>query len=325
MPPKKNKPEIAWKQEPIRFTRRIAAVVDGQSPSLERRIATPFSALHKADVLAGWAPFDTLASLGDGEMDAIVIPGPGLDEKQALELKRAAGKLILDLDSPLVLDERGQANLGALLPLVDAVTVPTQLIATRMRPHHPRVFVLPHLLRHELWQGYSRDIVRGQRTLRVALPESCHPEVENAVRFLADKYGERVQWVRFEPLALYPDEEREFYPTVDVVVVPPPAERTQAPESLLLPAMAAQCMVVCDVNYRYVRHMHSGRIVPRANVHAWLDALNGAIVDSRTRILCGRNARTHAMRRNPDRCLGEVFLPYRLVVPESSPVSYATA
>lgn len=308
--------------QPRQFTRRIAAVVEHSTPSVERRIATPFSVLHEADMLAGWAPYETLVELEPNSLDCIVIPNPVMDAEQIERLQKVARTLVLDLDAPMALDERHLGMLHLALGKVDAVTVPHETLASRLRTYHERVFVIPHLLRGEIWRGYQRDIIPGKAQVVIGAPYECGEAIEASLAFIQNKYLERVRIDRFDPYGLDPFQEREVYAGFDAVLVPPPFERSQSSLSPILPAMAGQCCIVADRLWPGLRHEQTGLYVGRETVHHWTQTINRVMVDSRLRVMMGRNARSQARRHTPEVKLHQVALPFRLVVPESDPVSY---
>lgn len=307
-------------QQPRVFTRRISAVVNEATPSTERRIATPFAVMHEANILAGWAPYAELAALQDGALDAIVLPNPGATDEELRELKRVGTRLLLDLDAPMMLDEDGQDKLRLALEHVDAVTVPTDLLASKIRPYHPHVFTVPSLVRPELWTGTTR--YPGKPPVRIGLPVHGTEGMELAVSLLQAKYGERVQWTRFDAMTLSPAEEVEIYTQFDIVILPPLPDRTQGSLAPVLPAQMAQCCVIGDRFWPGIKHDHSGMQVGRDSQNHWVQTINRAIQDSRLRLTIGRNARALARRWTPQIKLSQIVLPYRLTIPESAPVQY---
>jgi hypothetical protein len=303
------------------FNRRIAAVVDAMTPALERRIATPFSILHETGTLAGWAPYATLAALDDGALDGIVIPGVSATPERLTGLRRVGRSLLLDLDETTSLAGNEGEMVFELLPLVDAVTVPGELFAARLRPHHPHVFVIPDLLRADVWRERRRqNAPRGQQ-LVIGAPSSCPPTVEEALDRAARKHGERVRIERYDWWTIESVREPDHYLGLDIVVLPAPPERHMAAMGPLLPAMAAGCGIVADALWPVLRNRGLGWVVGLDTPVRWTGALDMAIRDSQRRITMGRLASSQARRWTPDLKLNQIFLPYRLMVRESSQFS----
>lgn len=316
--------EEARKQPvPRRFTRRIAAVVDVAAPSLERRVATPFGALHEMDILGGWAPYDTLRELDEGDLDGIVIPGLSATPERVRELKRVGRSTIIDLELRTSLEGEEREKLEELLPLVDAVTVPTEIFASRLRSLHPHVFVVPDLLRTDIWRGQKRQVAPKRPFVKLGVPSECPDSIETALQTLQDKYMDRLIVERIDWWALYPQEEPERYLDLDIVVLPPPAERHQVGIAPMLPAMAAGCAVVADRLWPLIKHGNTGYHVGRDTPVQWAGTLNRVIQDGRNRITVGRAANAQARRWTPENRIQQIALPIRLVVPKSGPVSYA--
>lgn len=300
------------------YTRSIGCIINEPTPITERRLVTPMSALHEANIFVGYGNFFDV--LDRQAMDAVVISNPGPSVDQLMALKNVAGKIVLDLDAPLVLDKDGLRLLEEALPIIDAVTVPTELIASRLRPYHNHVFVVPHVLRWPLWEQSRRVIKRP--TIKVGLPYQTTPAIEAAVAHLTDKFIERVEWVRFDWASLMPEEEPNVYYDLDIVILPPPVERHQTSLAPLLPAMAAQCCIVADRNWSFLKHNYTGVHVGRDSTINWTTAIRGMIYDSHLRIIIGRNARAIAKRQTPFLKINQVALPYRLLIPEHDPVYY---
>lgn len=308
---------------PRMFTRRIAAVVNEVTPSIERRIVIPFSALHEVGMLTGWATFAELIQEPDGVLDGLVLPGIDFTPEQVAQLRTKATAIMLDLDAPLVLDATQQDRLYQLIPLVDAVLVPTELLASRLRPYHSHVFVAPHTLNGELWKDFTRPVAPRLPYIRVAVPQQLTEPMGHAVAHLQDRFGDRARWTTFDWQQLSSEDERIFYPEQDVVIVAPPPERHQGSLAPLLPAMAAQCAIVADRHWTALRHGDTGYLVGRDTAINWTQTLARVMHDSRNRILVGRNARSAARRHTPYTKLNQLALPYRLLVPEQDPFTLA--
>lgn len=308
--------------KPRAFTRRIAAVVDVRSPELDHRVATPFNVLHEMDVLAGWAPFETLTELKDDDMDGIVVPGVSATPERVRDLKRIGRTATLDLGLRTSLEGEEREKLLELLPMFDAVTVPTEIFASRLRPLHPHVFVVPDLLRREIWHGLKRQVSPKRPFVKVGLPREVPETVEAAVAANAEKYGERVAFHRFDWWEVFPHEQPDLYLDLDIVLLPAPKERHQVGLAPVLPAMAAAGAVIADRLWPLVKHGSSGYQIGRDSAINWTSTLNKAIQDSRNRIVVGRIAAGQARRWTPENRLHQIALPVRLVVPTSGPTTY---
>lgn len=308
---------------PRQFTRRVAAVVDARTPELDHRIATPFNALHELDILAGWAPFDAISELDDQVMDGLVLPGVSASPDRVRVLKRVGRTVILDLGTRVSLLGEEAEKLESLLPLVDAVTVPNEIFASRLRSHHPRVFVVPDLIRREVWAGKRRQVAPKRPFVKIGLPHDVPDTVETAVAANKEKYGDRMLVHRFNWWEVFPHEEPDLYLDLDIVLLPAPAERHQVGVAPVLPAMASAGCVIADRLWPLVKHGATGYQIGRDSAINWTSTLNRAIQDSRLRIVMGRNASAQARRWTPDNKLHQIALPMRLVVPTSGPFSYA--
>lgn len=308
---------------PRAFTRRIAAVVDARTPELDHRIATPFNSLHETDTLAGWAPYDVIADLDENALDGIVLPGVSASPERVATLKRVGRTVILDLGARTSLEGEEAEKLAALLEHVDAVTVPSEIFASRLRTRHPRVFVVPDLIRREIWHGRRRQVAPKRPFVKIGLPREVPDNVEAAVTANAEKYGERAIFHRFDWWEIFPVEEPDLYLDLDIVLLPAPAERHQVGVAPILPVMASGGCVIADRLWPLVVHGKTGYQIGRDTAINWTSTLNRAIQDSRLRIVMGRNASAQARRWTPENKLHQIALPLRLVVPTSGPVSYA--
>ena len=305
---------------PRQFTRRIAAVADIFTPAFARRIETTWEIFYEAGIVGGWAPFDNLAALPEEAMDGIVCPGLYRPE-QLEQLRKATKALILDLDAPAVWSDEARELLMETLSLYDGVIVPSNLLASKIRPYHDRVFVTSHLLRGKVWRGTTRPLRRDKVT--VAYPTTIDETLQTVIDTLANNYGDRVEWVPFDWYRLSPIEEPSRYVDFDVVLVPACHDRNQVSAAPILPAFAAQCTVVADVHWPLVRHRTTGLQIGKNTVDAWRSEIKSAINDSRLRIRLGRAAYHTATRYTPQVRMNEVLLPYRLLVPEGAPFQYA--
>lgn len=309
---------------PRTFTRRIAAVADDMGPSFQRRIGAPFSILHEANIMPGWADGNTIAALEDEALDAVILPGTGFTPEDVSRFRRVSKKIILDVDAMTRL-AANREELDALLPLVDAVIVPSDLMASRLRPYHHHVFVIPDLLLTELWTGKSRQIVPGKGHVTVGLPPQLPPSIAAAVEHLTEKHGNRVRWQTIDWASIDPKDEPDVYLKLDLVILPAPEERHMTPLAALLPPMAAGCAVIADRLWPMIRHEVTGWHVGRDNAINWTTTINKGILDSHRRIMIGRQAAASARRWTPRTKFNQIVLPYRMVVPQSTPVTYVGA
>lgn len=319
------------------FTRRIAAVLDHQDATTDRRIAIPFSAMHKADLLAGWADFQTLVNLEPNSLDAITIPFmSGLTDDHFNALRTTAPILFLDVPAPMALDEAGMDELFAALKQVDTVTVPTELLANKFRAYHPRVFCIPDVLDGDIWRGFERPTKRkvemesdhaafGKKyevVIGVQSPEINGEALEHALQAVINQFGEQVRLSRFEWMHVRPADAPKVYGEFDLVVVPSPIIPSQVTDAPVLPAMAAGCAIVADRHYRLIKHGTTGTVVSRDTASGWFEVIRRQVQDSRNRQLQGKNARSLARRYTATNLLNKLFLPYRLSIPAGEPVAY---
>lgn len=304
------------------FDRRIAAVIDAASPALERRIMTPFSILHETGTLAGWAPYAEIANLADGALDGIYVPGASATPEQMKNLRRVSRSIMLDLDSTTSLKGGEGEAVWALLPLADAVIVPSEVFAARLRPHHPHVFVVNDLLQPQLWRERTRTAAPRRPQVAIGAPLACPGTVEEALARIQEKHGERVRIVRYDWRTLFAADQPDHYLDLDLAILPAPDERHMASVAPLLPAMAAGCGIIADRLWPLIRHGTTGWQIGRDTAVAWTGVINMAVLDSRKRITMGRAASAQARRWTPELRRNQIFLPVRLVVPRSEPVVY---
>lgn len=303
--------------KPRQFTRKIMAVVDEPNGALARRIMTPFSVLDRANILTGWAPYQAMLQLTDQSIDGIIVPGL-MTPLQLEELRRVGRTLILDLDAPQPWGGAEQERLFAMLPYLDGVIAPTPLLASRLRPYHKHVFALPHMLRQGIWHGFT-PIKRS--TVNVGLPMEIDDQLARAVEDLRAKHGGRILWQSFDWRSLNPVDEMVRYRDLDVVVLPQISDRTQMSFGPMLPAMAAFGTVVGDRYWPQLQHRRNGIMIMRPDAKSWTVELNAILMDGASRARIGRAARSSALRQMVEGNLGQVFLPYRILVPESAPVT----
>jgi hypothetical protein len=303
------------------FTRKVMAVIDEPNPLVARRIMTPFSVLDRMKVLTGWAPLQAILALDEQSLDGVICPSL-LHVSELEQLSRVARSIILDVDAPLDWDVPMQDKLFAMLPYCSGLMVPTPLIAGKLRPYHSRVFVVPHLLRRGIWQNVGQPPIR---TVQVAIPHELETAQESAIALLRERYGERVTWQSFDWRTLDPLDELTFYRQFDVVVLPSFADRVQASLAPLLAPMAAQCVVVGDRHWTAINHRENGLMITRPDAKTWAQEINTLLQDRRLRLRIGRAARGVAMRHTAENKLSQIFLPYRVLVPESEPVSIEEA
>jgi glycosyltransferase involved in cell wall biosynthesis len=297
------------------FTRRIMAVVDVVTPSTARRIQTPFSVMHEADISAGWAPFVEFKAMADQSLDGIICPGL-VTEEELQELKRVGRSVLLDIDAPLIWSEENKNLLLETIGLYDGVTVPNTTFASRLRAYHDRVFVTQHTLQGPLWKEAPGKETHDK--IVIAVPESYDQTLDDAFELLQNYFGDKVEFRPFNWFDYMPGEEVLFYTDVDVVVLPPPHEHVQFSYAPVLPAMAGGCVVVGDVHWPGIKHMQTGMHIGRHITKQWAQYLRTAIEDSRVRQRIGRNAHQFASRHTADRMVGHLALPYRLLIPEGS-------
>lgn len=330
----------AKEREPVarEFTRRIAAVVNELDGAVDRRISAPFSALHKANILAGWGDYDTLISLGPNAQDAIVVPFlAGLSEDEFDALRVVAPVLFLDIPTPLLLDQAGIQLLYEAMRKVDAVLVPNDLLAMKLRAYHDRVFCIPDVLEGDLWVNYQRPekiipahpgehrpfAAHEQVVIGLQDPEFTTSAIEQALATVLAEFGpERVKIERFDWRAVRAADAPNVYGQFDVVIVPDPGQPSLACEGPILAAMAAGCCVIGSRWYRLIKHGNTGLQVSKDTVPFWRDALRKVVTDRRNRQFMGRNARREVRRYTADTLLHKCVLPYRLMVPEGEPVTY---
>lgn len=319
------------------FTRRIAAVINEHSPVTDKRIGVPFSALAKANVLAGWADYHTLVTQEENALHGIVIPfALGMEEGHFAELRRVGPKLFLDVPAPMLLDEEGIACLMEALKYVDVVTVPTEILANKFRAYHQTVFAIPDMIDPAMWKHFSREpkiklehaaahpAFNTHTEIVVAAPpaEVCGESLEYALEWMLASYGDRVRLERFDWTRIRPADEPKVYAEFDVVIVKGPPINSQVSNAPLLAPMMAGCGVIADLVFRLIRHQHNGMLVAHDSVHSWRDALRKMVGDSRSRTLMGRNARSEANRHSPEHHFNKLLLPYRLTLPEAAPITY---
>ena len=306
--------------EPKVFTRRIAAIADAYTPSSARRIEAPFTRMADVGILAGVMPFEEAMKLADQQMDGIVCPGM-CPADLLPQLRRVTKSLILDLDAPTEWTDENRKLLYDTITSYDAVIVPTSLFASRLRPYHDRVFVTPHLLREDLWKLMPQRVVH--KKVVIAAPEGMDSVVRNVLNAMVEHYGERIEVRTFDWQALYPGDEVLAYPKFDVVILPQLPDRYQGSLAPILPAFAAGCCVIGDRLWPGLQHNETALTIGKHNTSAWIEQLRRAITDSRHRQRIGRNARTFAYRYTTTRKQADIYLPYRLIVPEGEGMTIA--
>lgn len=310
--------DVPSSHRPKQVTRRIMAVVDDMSPSIARRIITPWRAMHSGDILAGYANYSEFENLPENSIDGVVVPG--LYRPEYLEQLRYVGKsLILDVDAPVTWTDEARELLLETVEQYDGVIVPTELLASRFRPYHSRVFVVPHLLRGELYQNMSRP---RRPQVHIGIPEIMPEELRIAVQEMKQHFGERVIWHDVNWYAQMPEQEPEFYQLLDILILPQPSDRYQGSLAPLLPAFASETVILAERSWTFVKHMDTGYLVGRDTTQNWMTAIKTLAQDSRTRMRIGRKARSIARRFTPETKLGQLLLPYRLLVPEGPPIRY---
>lgn len=305
------------KRVPRTFTRRIMAVTNVMTPSTARRIQTPFSVLHEADISAGWGPFEDIAALPDKSLDGVICPGLVSPEELA-ELKRVGRSVLLDLDAPLIWSEESKNLLLDTIGEYDGVTVPNATFASRLRAYHDRVFVTQHTLQSAVWKD---TVFEQHQPMVIGVPMDLDNVLGESLEMIKTYYGDRVEIEHYDWFNQFPGDEALLYPDLDVICLGPPHESTQFSYAPILPAMAGYCVVMADLHWPGVKHMQTGIQIGRHNVKMWTQYLRSVIDDRRLRARISRNARSFASRASADRMVNHLVLPYRLLIPEGEKVT----
>jgi len=302
------------------FTRRIAALADPLDPWCARRILPVLSELYRVGIFAGWGPLpDVLATAAD--LDAIVLPlsltTPAVLKQMHRELsKRARPRLILDVPTPIA-DPVALSLLHEALKHVDAVLVPTDLVAMELRRHHPTVFTVPPVLLAPLPPLPKRDV---SGPIRIAIQETTAPGVATALAAIKERYGEGVELVDDAWLPRHPLDAERFYAEIDLLVAGPPPQPTQASAAPLLPALARGCLPIVDRVYgRTIRDGVNGKVVPKADPTAWRRVLVSVIEDRRLRRHLMQGAYRAAQRATASAQIAQLARPFRVLLPERAP------
>ena len=303
--------------EPVlrQYSRRIAALMPdhGPAPSWERRIAASFAPLADAEILTGWGPLaELLAMPDDRSLDALVITGSQALELDLVAIETKAKTLVIDLDTSDLVDRSRLSELAELIKRVDAVLLPSDLLAMSLRAYNPNVFCVPPVLTESLWTGAKREAKPG--VIRLALQPTGDRHLLDAIRFVKERYGEKLEVFDDDWRARSPLDEPGFYTTIDVVAVGPVPNRVHLTNQNLLGPMAAGCLVLADLAYnRTIQHDHSGVLVA-TGPSPWRKALVSAIEDSRKRLKLGQGARARVRHFTGRAQLNRLALPYRTLI-----------
>jgi hypothetical protein len=303
---------------------RIAAISspgDDLSPVFERRIAMAFAPLERINIQAGWGPIESIAIMQPGKLDGIMIPYESLPRtlagvKELLAvLKGVTRKLFLDLPVESVTNRDELLFLTHAMPLFDAVTVPSDLIAMSLRKYNSHIFCVPPTIHAPYWRSKGRPERVAGSPLRIALQPTVDPYVEETLRFLRMKYGDLLTITRDDWQNRSPRDEPDFYLNQDIVVIGKPEYKLQATAQPLLAPMMAGCAIVCDDIYnKIVIDRHSAMVVPGAGPSPWRKTLSALISDSRLRVRIQRGARTRSQTMTNQARLNQLVMPYRVIL-----------
>ena len=298
------------------FKYRIAAIapMQGSTPSWERRIVNSFAPLGDVDILAGWGPLPTLSELSENALDAIVIPFGVIANDESSEedilaiindMKRVGRKVFLDIDS--VTSKESFNVLAAAIKAVDAVTVPSDVIAQSLRAYNANTFCIPPTINMSVWQSAHRTPGPDAKP-RIAMQHLTDKHQIDAVKWMETKYGITVIEDDWENRSVYDDP--KFYTNIDVVIVG--ASKTNAN---ILPAMAGGVCIVGDLSYsRTLIHNHSGILVADRGPSPWRKELSHIAVDSRTRVKMQAGAKERSRLFTGKTFLNRLALPYRVIL-----------
>lgn len=310
------------KEQMKEYTRKIAAIMpDNPSPSWYRRIANSFAPLGELNILAGWGPISNVLRLEPGSLDAIVIPYGSIDTTvEPLEVTIAAFRSIakvifMDIDTHTIQDREEYPKMIEAVKLVDALLVPTDLIAMGFRKFNANTFTVPPTIDISIWKGAHRDPNTGP--IRIAVQPSADRWVGETMAWAKEKWGEKITIIEDDWENRHPADEPAFYLNVDVVVVGAPSHKNQVSNASLLGPMTAGCMIVCDGAYnRTINHAHSGSIVAGRGPSPWRREMTHAIDDNRTRMKMQAGARKRAEMFVNRTQLSRLSIPYRVMIPE---------
>lgn len=304
-------PEPVWSRE---YNRKVVGIVDPDDIWSARRMIPLLSELTRTEVYPSWGPAHEVLPVVD-DYDGVVVSASLMTKSliadlRSLSRRKTHPKIIVDIPAPS--SDRVMALMTDILHVADGVLVPTDRIAMQMRRLHPQVFVVPPALEAPL-RPVKKEPHQG---LVIAVQETQAPGVGVALAYIKEKYGEKVTIIDDQWLSRHPNDDRDFYATVDILVAGPPRWSEHVTAAAVLPAMAQAVCCVADRAYvRVVRDGVTGKVVARADQASWRRALVSVLEDARLRVHLQKGARSTAQRNTTATLLGQLVRPFRLLLP----------
>lgn len=322
---------IKWSAVPVRpgppqlkeYTRRIVAVVpkSGATPVFLRRIGTSFEPLRDADILTGWGSLEQVLLTPKGEIDAIILPyetareyGDDLENVIA-QLRKISPLIYADLDDAPGHAPSALTAMMTLISNVDVVMAPSDLIGISLRKYVQNIYTVPPTIDPRHWANFSHHMNSGK--VRVAVQPSNDRFANEAVQYVQERMGDRLEIVVDRWFERLPEEDPKFYRDIDIVVIGAPDGGNRYTNNCLLSPLAAGCAVLADKAYnRTIISGHSGILVAKPGPAMWRQELYHLCTDRayRVKMMAGARQRSRLFVNRVH--LNRLALPYRMHIKE---------